>query len=151
MGNYSALGMLMLIPPYSGGKAGSIHQNKGRPLRVADDDQSAQDKSVRALLGSYHSKTPLVLLIDDKYAFFPYDLASKDVTYAILGVYLITHAWGEYILLCFIAEYAVLRRSAVEYDPSTSNAKRKVARHKFAFQWCEGQVPDLCWILLCLP
>lgn len=57
-------------------------------------DQLAQDKSVRALLNNFHHGRPLVLLIDDKYALFPYDLGSKDVTYAVLGFYTVSHVWG---------------------------------------------------------
>lgn len=57
-------------------------------------DQLSDDKSVRALLSNYRNRRPLVLLIDDKYALFPYDLASKGVTYAILGFYTIVCAWG---------------------------------------------------------
>ena len=59
------------------------------------DDQLAQDKSVRALLKTYKLQRPLVLLIDDKYALFPYDLSTQDVTYAVLGLYTITHVWGR--------------------------------------------------------
>ena len=58
------------------------------------DDQLAEDKSVRALLTNYRESRPLVLIIDDKYALFPYDLRAKGVTYAVLGFYTITHAWG---------------------------------------------------------
>lgn len=57
-------------------------------------DQGADDKSVRALLDNYHSGRPLALLVDDKYALFPYDLSSKGVTYAVLGFYSIVYAWG---------------------------------------------------------
>ena len=50
--------------------------------------------SVRALLDNYRSGRPLVLMVDDKYALFPYDLASKGVTYTVLGFYSIVYAWG---------------------------------------------------------
>jgi hypothetical protein len=59
-------------------------------------DQLADDKSVSALLKTHHSLRPLVLLIDDKYSLFPYDLAAKGVTYAVLGYFFIAHAWGEF-------------------------------------------------------
>jgi hypothetical protein len=59
------------------------------------DDQLAEDKSVKALLTTYNSHRPLVLLVDDKYSLFPYDLSAKDVTYAVLGYFFIAHAWGE--------------------------------------------------------
>ncbi|KAG6850964.1 hypothetical protein H0H93_005833 [Arthromyces matolae] len=58
------------------------------------DDQLAQDKSVRALLTNYRDCRPLALLFDDKYALFPYDLRPKGITYAVLGFYTISHAWG---------------------------------------------------------
>ena len=64
-------------------------------MTVQAEDQLAQDKSVSALLATYKNGRPLVLLIDDKYALFPYDLSASGVTYAVLGFYIITHAWGE--------------------------------------------------------
>lgn len=67
---------------------------KGETKLKLADDQKAEDKSVRALLTNYNKQIPLVLIIDDKYALFPYDLGAKDITYAVLGVYTITHAWG---------------------------------------------------------
>lgn len=57
-------------------------------------DQHAAHRSVRALLINYRDKRPLVLLVDDKYLLFPYDLARSNVTYAVLGLYWITGAWG---------------------------------------------------------
>ena len=33
--------------------------------------------------------------MDDKYALFPYDISKNDMTYAVLGVYTIAHAWGK--------------------------------------------------------
>lgn len=62
------------------------------------DDQMANDKSVRALLANYRERRPLVLLIDDKYALFPYELGTTDVTYAVLGFYTIAHVWGRCIV-----------------------------------------------------
>ena len=38
----------------------------------------------------------MALLIDDKYALFPFDLASKGCAYAVLGWYYIAHAWGNF-------------------------------------------------------
>ena len=65
------------------------------PGTVIASDQQEDDKSVRALLHNYRTNRPLVLIIDDKYALFPFDLASKQCTYAILGWYQIAYAWGE--------------------------------------------------------
>lgn len=108
-----------LIISHGGGKAESIHAHEGRFAPQPAEDQLAQDKSVRALLKNFQDSRPLVLLIDDKYVLFPYDLGSKDVTYAVLGFYKIVHVWAE-------------------YHPS-NNTRGQVVRYKFAFQWCEGQ------------
>jgi hypothetical protein len=83
-----------------GGRAESIHSSHGQKASLPASDQLAQDKSVRALFNNYHNNRPLVLLMDDKYALFPYDISKNDMTYAVLGVYTIAHAWGK--SLCFI-------------------------------------------------
>lgn len=82
--------------PQRGGKAQSIRSQRGQHITQEADDQLAQDKSVRALLANYRSRRPLVLLIDDRYVLFPYDLGVRDITYAVLGFYTIVHAWGEH-------------------------------------------------------
>lgn len=43
--------------------------------------------SVRALLENYRKSQPLVLLIDDKYEPFPFDLGSRDVYMTVLGAH----------------------------------------------------------------
>jgi len=58
------------------------------------EDQLAQDKSVRALLRNHIENRPLVLLADDRYKLFPYNLAESGYTYVVLGFYYVTHAWG---------------------------------------------------------
>jgi hypothetical protein len=109
-----------LIISHGGGKAESILDYRVGPARFQQaQDQEATDKSVRALLKSYTDKRPLVLLADDKYALFPYDLGATGCTYVVLGLYWISHAWAE-------------------YQPA-SNGCGRVVRWKFAFQWCEGQ------------
>ncbi|KAG9316630.1 hypothetical protein JVU11DRAFT_2684 [Chiua virens] len=110
-----------LIISHGGGKSESILDSKpGRPKRYQTaQDQQASDKSVRALLRTCEDKRPIVLLADDKYALFPYDLASANYTYVVLGFYWITHAWAE--------------------SQSTRDGSGHVVRWKFAFQWCEGQ------------
>ncbi|KAI0318869.1 hypothetical protein OF83DRAFT_1113395 [Amylostereum chailletii] len=108
-----------LIISHGGGKAEAFHTHNGRMEREAATDQSSEDKSVRALLNNYYSRRPLVLLADDKYALFPYDLTAAGYTYVVLGFYWITNAWAE----C----------QHVEENGS------KVVRFKFAFQWCEEQ------------
>jgi len=73
-----------------------MHQDHGRwTLRQAADQQS-DDKSVRALLKTFKERRPIALVIDDRYPLFPYDMAFKDVTYAVLGFYMIVQAWGEF-------------------------------------------------------
>ncbi|KAF8894103.1 hypothetical protein BD779DRAFT_1783639 [Infundibulicybe gibba] len=102
-----------------GGRAESLHSCKGRISTQLADDQLAQDKSVRALISNYHQNRPIALLIDDKYALFPYDLGYKGIAYAVLGFYTIRYAWAE-------------------FEPS-NNDRGRVIRYKFVFQWCAGQ------------
>lgn len=80
---------------YSGGKWESQHMTRGQVETHLADDQLAQDKSVRALIANYNSKRPLALLIDDKYALFPFNLSASGITYAVLGFYFISGYWGE--------------------------------------------------------
>ncbi|KAF9241593.1 hypothetical protein BU15DRAFT_44647 [Melanogaster broomeanus] len=105
-----------LIISHGGGKSEST-LDSGR--RQAAQDQEASDKSVGALLKTYKEGRPLVLLVDDQYALFPYDLAASKYTYVVLGMYSISHAWAE----C----------------QPTPDGLRRIVRWKFAFQWCEGQ------------
>ncbi|KAI9067410.1 hypothetical protein FKP32DRAFT_1563809 [Trametes sanguinea] len=114
-----------LIISHGGGRAESVHSNHGQSTLLEADDQRAEDRSVRALLQTYRMKRPLVLIIDDRYALFPYDLATKGYTYVVLGFYHIAHAWAE-------------------REPS-SNGRGSVVRWKFAFEWCERQ-PAPWWI-----
>ena len=82
-----------------GGKSESRLSRPGYPHKEAED-QDATDKSVRALLSNFKKKQALVLLVDDKYALFPYGLAASKYTYVVLGFFWISHAWGEYLFLC---------------------------------------------------
>ncbi|KAG1776986.1 hypothetical protein EV702DRAFT_1104717 [Suillus placidus] len=109
-----------VIISHGGGKSESILDYRVGPARFQQaQDQEATDKSVRALLRSYTDKRPLVLLADEKYALFPFDLGASGCTYVVLGSYWISHAWAE-------------------YQPA-SNGCGRVVRWKFAFRWCEGQ------------
>ncbi|KAF9227346.1 hypothetical protein BS17DRAFT_775348 [Gyrodon lividus] len=115
-----------LIISHGGGKSESTLESRIRPRRhQAAQDQEASDKSVRALLKTYKECRPLVLLADDKYALFPYDLAASKYTYVVLGMYWISRAWAE----C----------------QPTSDGLKRIVRWKFAFQWCEGQA-DPWWM-----
>ncbi|KAJ7352130.1 hypothetical protein DFH08DRAFT_858004 [Mycena albidolilacea] len=109
-----------IIISHGGGKAESARVDRGKVITKNAEDQRADDSSVSSLLENYQRGQPLVLLIDDKYGLFPFDLTSRGVYMAVLGFYRIIHAWAE-------------------YQPSSSNAKGQVVRYKFAFQWCEGQ------------
>lgn len=79
----------------SGGKSESILDYRVGPARFQQaQDQEVTDKSVRALLKSYTDRRPLVLLVDENYALFPFDLGASGYTYVVLGFYWISHAWG---------------------------------------------------------
>jgi hypothetical protein len=79
---------------HSGGKAEALHsRNRCREVR-GPGDQLEDDISVRALLNNYKGRRPLVLLADDNYRLFPFDLTAGGYTYVVLGFYWITHAWG---------------------------------------------------------
>ncbi|THH31340.1 hypothetical protein EUX98_g2852 [Antrodiella citrinella] len=115
-----------LIISHGGGRgAESTHKNlSDTPLHASD--QLAEDRSVRALLKTMELKRPMVLIIDDKYNLFPFDLASRNCTYAVLGFYRIAHAWAE-------------KQSARGVEGQV------VVRYKFAFQWCQEQGDPWWW------
>lgn len=125
----------------------------------AADDQLAEDKSVRALLSTYREGRPLVLLMDDRYALFPYDLTGKGIYMAILGMYSLRlysaksfnssrhDRIQDFIVLHMpgvdfhsIRRYAEPNVTIAEFQPAPSNGRGRVVRYKFAFQWCEDQV-----------
>ncbi|KAJ7581225.1 hypothetical protein C8J56DRAFT_794470 [Mycena floridula] len=118
-----------LIISHGGGKSESVSDSKKQPKgskKKSDDDQLSQDKSVRALIANHHQRKPIALIIDERYALFPYDIGLKDISYAVLGMYTITHVWAE-------------------YQHSSSSSNGRVVRYKFAFQWCPGQ-GDPWWL-----
>ncbi|EEB98066.1 hypothetical protein MPER_02491 [Moniliophthora perniciosa FA553] len=110
-----------LIISHGGGKSENTSSGKGQAKLVSAGDQSAGDKSVRALLQNYEKQIPLVLIIDSNYSQFPFDLRAKDISYAVLGLYTIVHTWEELEM----------------------TGGKAVVRFKFAFQWesrggCKG-------------
>ncbi|RXW21281.1 hypothetical protein EST38_g4567 [Candolleomyces aberdarensis] len=115
-----------LIISHGGGRAASIHSEKGQSSLRPAEDQKSDDKSVRALLKACREKRPIALVIDDRYALFPYDLSALGVTYAVLGFYMIVEAWEKLI------------SDEAEYETDRTGA-RSVVKYKFAFQWCERQ------------
>ncbi|KAF9027015.1 hypothetical protein BDZ89DRAFT_1134444 [Hymenopellis radicata] len=108
-----------IIISHGGGKAESVSHAKGHTTRRAANDQEENDHSVSALLNTYRTKEPLVLLIDEGYRHFPFDLKQSNFPYVVLGFYFISHVWTE-------------------YQPA-SNTQGYVVRYKFAFQWCANQ------------
>ena len=60
-------------------------------------DQHLEDKSVRALLSNWRNHYPVVLLADDHYALFPFDLARDGYVYVVLGYYWVTNVWGGFL------------------------------------------------------
>lgn len=99
-----------------------MHHQKGQSFRTADDDQLAQDKSVRALLRTFKECRPIVLVIDERYASFPFDLSAKGVSYAVLGFYTIAHAWGMHMMLraipCYLLTCACIKLSISQHKTS---------------------------------
>ena len=76
----------------SGGKAAS--------QLVKADHQLSEDPSVRALVNNCWAGEPLVLIADDKYEHFPFDLTKgcdggAGYGYVVLGYYLVRHCWGQ--------------------------------------------------------
>lgn len=76
-----------------GGKA-AVSPESGNGSGKASD-QLENDKSVGALLNTYREGRAIALIIDDRYALFPYSIAAKGCTYAVLGWYQIVKAWGK--------------------------------------------------------
>lgn len=88
------------------------------------EDQSHVDHSVSALINTYRTKQPIVLIADDKYAKFPFDLTrsgKEGYAYVVLGHYLIRDYWAE--------------------SQPADNADGVAIRYRFAFQWCEAGAP----------
>jgi hypothetical protein len=90
----------------SGGKAESITSRGGSIGIKPASNQLAEDRSVRALLETYRKSQPLVLVCDDRYTHFPFDL-SDECTYVVLGFYRIIHFWGS-VVMSLLPEYSFL-------------------------------------------
>jgi hypothetical protein len=115
----------MLSSVHSGGKSECLQVKDGEQVIVEAGDQSAQDHSVNALLATYKACKPIVLLIDDKYALFPYDLAGKQVAYAVLGFFVIAHVWGKFWRTFMIYAF-MCRNSRVPICKRRSRSSRSV-------------------------
>ncbi|KAJ7486476.1 hypothetical protein FB451DRAFT_1026883 [Mycena latifolia] len=109
-----------IVISHGGGKAASSRTQGGQATNTAADDRRAQDLSVRALIETHKRDQPLVLLIDDRYQLFPFDLAGRGVYMAVLGTY-------DFL-------YSLPRLT-----PSDSHPSEHVVRYKCAFQWCTDQ------------
>ncbi|KAJ7613361.1 hypothetical protein DFH06DRAFT_1014905, partial [Mycena polygramma] len=114
-----------LIISHAGGKAQTSRTHRGQLITRPAADQRPNDIPVKALMHNYHQGIPLVVLIDDRYPFFPLDLAKSGVYMTVLGFYRIIHAWGNSLFT--LAEQ------------HTTAEGTTVVRYKFAFQWCAGQ------------
>lgn len=82
------------------------------------------DHSVSALLNTFRTKQPIVLIADDKYAEFPFDLAASGKeghAYIVLGQYMIRDFWAE--------------------QQPADNSTGTAVRYRFAFQWCGREEP----------
>lgn len=76
---------------FSGGGSKIYNDESGK--RVVALDQDDRDYSVQALIKKYEDGSPIVLVADDTYKGFPYDLGKY--TYVILGYYRIINVWGK--------------------------------------------------------
>ncbi len=76
-----------------------------------------------------------MLLADDNYKLFPFDLTADGYTYVVLGIYWITHAWG-WSSLSHLSHRPSLTVFSAELQQVNEDG---VVRYKFAFQWCEVQ------------
>lgn len=118
-----------LIISHGGGKAQSLRFTKQGLWTEKASDQQEGDSSVSSLLNNWKEERPLALIIDNNYALFPWLLKGHcsdkvaEIGYAVLGVYIISHAWAE---------------RQLEGD-------ELVVRWKFAFRWLEGQ-PEPWWL-----
>jgi hypothetical protein len=65
----------------------------GKATSISDSNRSPRS-SVEALKNNHKSGTPLLLLADDKYPLFPFDLSQKGITYVVLGWFMVTNCWG---------------------------------------------------------
>ena len=82
----------------SGGGSKVSRDNAGVEIIVASD-QSDDDCSVKALMNNFQQETPLVLIVDDTYRLFPYDLG--EYSYAVLGYFQVVNYWGtDFPIFC---------------------------------------------------
>ena len=101
------------------------------------DHQTSKDPSINALVKNWQTKEPLVLIADDKYEHFPFDLTGrhdggKGYAYVVLGYYFIRNYWGQFLLR---SGEKALTEFTVEKHPA-DNGQGYALRFKFAFQYC---------------
>ncbi|VDB95302.1 unnamed protein product [Peniophora sp. CBMAI 1063] len=111
----------LIISHGGGGKPEASYNHRKRALHkhLETGDQHLEDNSVRALMNNWKNRYPVVLLADDHYALFPYNLAAEGYVYIVLGYYWVTNVWAE----C---------------DGVRENGD-KIIRYKVSFQWCSNQ------------
>lgn len=79
--------------------------NSGGKNEVGDrsaKDQSTSDISVRALINTWTTQSPVVLLADASYKYLPYDVSASGATYVVLGAYVIKDAWRKRVSLWWL-------------------------------------------------
>lgn len=118
----------------SGGKSKAADTYSLDGKRISSD-QGESDHGVRSLINCYKSKSRIVLLADDRYKLFPYDLGRH--TYVVLGFYRVIYYWGK------VERTARKTRRSLailiaEYEEALNDNSRCV-KFKFAFQWCDEQ------------
>lgn len=94
----SKLILPLLAPPelplisfvLSGGGCSDPSPNTPSYQLIANQDRD--NLRVRALINCHTSQTPVALIAGKNYHYFPW-LKEKDVRYAVLGYYLVTHVW----------------------------------------------------------
>ncbi len=124
----------LLLSVQVGGKSKAANSQYSPDKTRISSDQGETDQGIRSLINCYKSRNRIVLLADDKYELFPYDL--KQHTYVVLGFYRIVHYWGN-------VDVSQRRKKAhysfaAEYE-EVVNDKSRCVKYKFAFQWCNEQ------------
>ncbi|KAF7980743.1 hypothetical protein HWV62_36767 [Athelia sp. TMB] len=111
-----------------GGKHESLHSRDGRLVPQAASDQLEQDKSVRALLNNYSQNRPIVLIADDRFKLFPYNLSATNCAYVVLGFYCITNVWGNAPVAPTMPKVELDEAVAVQVQSRTGLTGRPIVR-----------------------
>jgi hypothetical protein len=85
--------VIYLVDLTRGGNS-SIDQSTGEISLI--EDQTLKSPSCAALVNAWKAKQPIVLIVGSGYDLFPFDIKPKE--YIVLGYYVISHAWGLFLL-----------------------------------------------------